>query len=222
MYRNKLQISLTVGALDFCPFHITSLNFSKTCREFHIPSVKSIAFYFLKNVFNESGASNNRKQISSFSPVGLLLALHESKEVTLLSLSRKVFTGFSAVTLVGPRLSLLIYLVSYIAEIPRAECITSVKTSSPCHRCPTERNDFNNYLKGHGRSFAESKGMLSQLLDAYNNDVQTKNLSTLHQFQLFNQFLLAFFQCHFNLSTTYTICLRLNQSILSFWIFVKQ
>lgn len=59
MYREKSQILLTAGAIDFSPFPIMLLNVSKIFRRSDISSERSKTAYLPRRLFSEDGTSND-------------------------------------------------------------------------------------------------------------------------------------------------------------------
>ena len=134
IYSDKSQTSLKTSALKFYPLHLTLFNFKEEWRRRVISSGESIIGY-LPVEFSELTPNGRRKGNRE----DILLALHDSIEFIFEPLMKVAMEGISFQTADFKNVRAHLMLSSYVADIPEAEDMLSIKrntnTSSPCHRC---------------------------------------------------------------------------------------
>lgn len=147
LYTDKTQTSLKNTAMTFYPLHVTFLNFSEQMRREIIVSGSSIVAFLPSTsvsiaVTETTGV--NIAQTKLLSRQDRLKLLHSAISFAVDPLLNLGFKGFASITKDGKQYNCHPILSSYIADIPEAKDIMSVKqgvkTSYPCFRCLVPRD----------------------------------------------------------------------------------
>lgn len=189
LFSDKSQTSLKAGALSFYPLHVTLVNFLEDWRRQHICEGRTVTAYLPVGFLTQekldisTGSGKRKKRVTRLE---LLRALHECVEFVLKPLSSKALTGASFTTSDLLHYRVHFMLSSYIADLPEAEDMCSVKrgsrTFSPCHRCLVSRDQLAMSTKAPRRRVSETLQVLDKVKDPGSNKTAVERCTDLYIF----------------------------------------